>query len=94
MTQQQPPRRYATGGFTGRGDPAMTPRRDTEHLPTICTAGGGFLADPLIVPLSNSSSAGVPRSTSEPIRTVTTAKGGDQAMAVPLVAPLQLGSIA
>ncbi len=21
MTQQQPPRRYATGGFTGRGDP-------------------------------------------------------------------------
>lgn len=32
MTQQQPPRRYATGGFTGRGDPAMTPRRDTEHL--------------------------------------------------------------
>lgn len=32
MTQQQPPRRFATGGFTGRGDPAMTPRRETERL--------------------------------------------------------------
>lgn len=36
--------------------------------------------------MSNSSSAGVPRSVADPIRTVTTAKGGDQAMAVPLVA--------
>lgn len=33
MTQQQPPRRYATGGFTGTGDPSMRPQRDgTEHL--------------------------------------------------------------
>lgn len=32
MTQQQPPRRYATGGFTGAGDSSMRPQRDgTEH---------------------------------------------------------------
>jgi DNA (cytosine-5)-methyltransferase 1 len=33
--------------------------------------------EPIIVPTSNSSSAGVPRSAAEPIRTVTTARGGD-----------------
>lgn len=54
---------------------------------TITASGGGFLAEPLIVPVSNSSSAGVPRSAEDPIRTVTTAKGGDQGVAVPLVAP-------
>lgn len=33
MTQQQPPRRYATGGFTGTGDPSMRARPEgTEHL--------------------------------------------------------------
>lgn len=67
-----------------------------EPLPTITTGGAGGarpgcarpqLVEPLIVPVSNSSSAGVPWSVEEPIRTVTTAKGGDQAMAVPLVAP-------
>ena len=53
------------------------------------TAGGMHhsLAEPIVVPLSNSSSAGVPRGVDEPIRTVTTAKGGDQALATPLVAP-------
>lgn len=58
-----------------------------EPVRTITTTGGGFLAEPLIVPMSNSSSTGTPRGTGEPIRTVTTAKGGDQALAVPLVAP-------
>ena len=71
--------------------------RDLEQpLPTITTGGAGSerpgcarpqLVEPIIVPMSNSSSAGVPRSVADPIRTVTTAKGGDQAMAVPLVAP-------
>lgn len=32
MTQQQPPRRFHTGGFTGTGDPSMRAHRDgTEH---------------------------------------------------------------
>lgn len=71
--------------------------RDLDQpLPTITTGGAGAerpgcarpqLVEPIIVPTSNSSSAGVPRSAAEPIRTVTTAKGGDQALAVPLVAP-------
>ncbi|WP_303638771.1 DNA cytosine methyltransferase [Stenotrophomonas tuberculopleuritidis] len=59
-------------------------------VPTITTGGNGarpHLIEPIIVPTSNTSSAGVPRSAAEPIRTVTTAKGGDQALAVPLVAP-------
>lgn len=71
--------------------------RDLDQpLPRITTGGAGAerpgcarpqLVEPIIVPTSNTSSAGVPRSAAEPIRTVTTAKGGDQALAVPLVAP-------
>lgn len=71
--------------------------RDLDQpLPTITTGGAGAerpgcarpqLVEPIIVPTSNTSSAGVPRSAAEQIRTVTTAKGGDQALAVPLVAP-------
>lgn len=71
--------------------------RDLDQpLPTITTGGSGperpgcarpQLVEPIIVPTSNTSIAGVPRSAAEPIRTVTTAKGGDQALAVPLVAP-------
>ncbi|MDC9654380.1 DNA cytosine methyltransferase [Xanthomonas perforans] len=67
-----------------------------EPLPTITTGGAGSvrpgcarpqLVEPIVLSVSNSSAAGVPRSCAEPIRTVTTAKGGDQAVAVPLVAP-------
>lgn len=71
--------------------------RDLDQpLPIITTGGAGAerpgcarpqLVEPIIVPTSNTSSAGMPRSAAEPIRTVTTAKGGDQALAVPLVAP-------
>jgi DNA (cytosine-5)-methyltransferase 1 len=64
-----------------------TSRPVGDPIPTATGRGAGYLAEALIVPTSNSSSAGVPRSVEEPIRTVTTAKGGDQAMAVPLVAP-------
>ena len=45
------------------------------------------MAEPLVVPLSNSSSLGTPRAVAEPLRTITTAKGGDMALAAPLVAP-------
>ncbi|WP_262228698.1 hypothetical protein [Stenotrophomonas maltophilia] len=66
-----------------------------QSLPTMTTGGAGAerfgfarpqLGEPIIVPTPNTSSAGVPRSAAEPIRTVTTAQGGDQALAVPLVA--------
>jgi len=78
---------------TGAGGAA----RDLDQpLPTITTSGAGGarpgcarpqLVEPLIVPVSNSSNKAPPRSAEDPLRTVTTAKGGDQAMAVPLVAP-------
>jgi DNA (cytosine-5)-methyltransferase 1 len=67
---------------------ANTAQSTNSPVGTI-TAGGihHSLAEPIIVPLSNSSSAGTPRGVDDPIRTVTTAKGGDQALAMPLVAP-------
>jgi DNA (cytosine-5)-methyltransferase 1 len=68
--------------------------RDLDQpLPTIIIGGAGSerpgcarpqLVEPIIVPMSDISSADVPRSVADPIRTVTTAKGGDQAMAVPV----------
>jgi len=67
-----------------------TARPVTQPVPTITTGGNGarpHLIEPIIVPTSNTSSPGVPRSVADPIRTVTTAKGGDQALAVPLLAP-------
>ncbi len=82
--------------FCGAGGLSNGAARDLDQpLPTITTGGAGSerpgcarpqLVEPIIVPTSNTSSAGVPRSAAEPIRTVTTAKGGDQALAVPLVA--------
>lgn len=65
-------------------------RELSEPVPTITTGGNGarpHFIEPLIVPVSNSSNKAPPRSAEDPLRTVTTAKGGDQAMAVPLVAP-------
>ncbi|MCD9096144.1 DNA cytosine methyltransferase [Luteimonas fraxinea] len=65
-------------------------RAVSEPVPTITTGGNGarpHFIEPLIVPVSNSSNKAPPWSTADPIRTVTTAKGGDQALAVPLVAP-------
>lgn len=69
------------------GGPWNAARGVADPLYTVSTAGGGAIAEPIVVPVSNTSSAGTPRAAAEPIRTVTTAKGGDQALAVPLVAP-------
>lgn len=44
-------------------------------------------SEPVIVSTSNSSSAGIPRSAAEPLRTITTAKGGDMAVASPFLVP-------
>lgn len=54
-------------------------------LPTVTGSNEVGVAQALIVPLSNSSSAGVPRSADSPLTTITTAKGGDKALAQPIV---------
>lgn len=55
-----------------------------EPLPTQTGSTEFSVAAPLIVPVCNSSSAGVPRSASLPLATITTVKGGDKALAVPM----------
>lgn len=64
------------GGGSGK---TATPT--SEPVPSVTTKGRFGL----VVPVSNSSSVGVPRSTDDPIRTITTAKGGDQAFAAPVL---------
>lgn len=56
-------------------------------LPAATTKARFALAEALVVSTSNSSAQGVPRPTSEPLRTITTARGGDMAMAEPFVLP-------
>ncbi|MGB1561605.1 MAG: DNA cytosine methyltransferase [Sinimarinibacterium flocculans] len=52
-------------------------------LPTVTGSNELGVAQPLIVTTSNSSAAGIPRSVLDPVRTITTAKGGDMAVAQP-----------
>lgn len=72
---------------SGHGDDGHTPEGrlvDPEKpLPTITGSNEFGIAEPLVVTLSNSSRAGVPRPVSQPINTITTAKGGDKALAEP-----------
>lgn len=56
-----------------------------EPVGTV-TASGNHHA--LIVPVCNSSNTGVPRSASLPLATITTVKGGDKALATPVIVPL------
>lgn len=56
-----------------------------EPVGTV-TASGNHHA--LIVPVCNSSSAGVPRPASLPLATITTVKGGDKALATPVIVPV------
>jgi DNA (cytosine-5)-methyltransferase 1 len=65
------------------GGSGQTAQAVSEPVPAVTTKARFGL----VVPLSNSSSVGVPRETDEPIRTVTTAKGGDQALAIPFLVP-------
>lgn len=48
------------------------------------------LAEPVIVSTSNSSSQGIPRGACEPLRTITTARGGDMAVASPVVSEYRI----
>ncbi|HCZ48673.1 MAG TPA: DNA methyltransferase [Gammaproteobacteria bacterium] len=56
-------------------------------LPTVTGSNELGVAQPLIVSTSNSSAAGIPRSVLDPVRTITTAKGGDMAVAEPFLVP-------
>jgi len=69
--------------YYGSGS-GLTSRPVSSPLPTITTKARFGLAQPLVVELSNSSSASVPRSVAEPLKTITTAKGGDKALAAPI----------
>lgn len=56
----------------------------SRSLPTVTTKARFGLAEPVIVSTCNSSSTGV-RLASDPVRTITTARGGDMAVAEPVV---------
>lgn len=56
----------------------------SRSLPTVTAKARFGLAEPIIVSTCNSSSAGVRLST-DPLRTITTARGGDMAVAEPIV---------
>lgn len=67
------------GSGSGRtGQPASAP------LPAVTTKSRFGVAEPVIVSTCQSSSRGV-RLASEPLRTITTAKGGDMAFAEPVI---------
>jgi DNA (cytosine-5)-methyltransferase 1 len=56
----------------------------SEPLPTVTTKARFGLIEPVVVSTCNSSSAGV-RLAGDPLRTITTARGGDMALAEPIV---------
>lgn len=68
---------YGSGSGT-TGQPCSKP------IPTMTTKCRFGLAEPVVVSTCNSSSAGV-RLASDPVRTITTAKGGDMAVAEPVL---------
>lgn len=69
---------YYGSGSGKSGQPCSRP------LPTITAKARFGLAEPVIVSTCNSSSKGVRLST-DPLRTITTARGGDMAIAEPIV---------
>lgn len=56
-----------------------------EPLASVTTKARFGLAEPVIVSTSNSSNRGIPRGACEPLRTITTARGGDMAVASPVL---------
>ncbi len=68
------------------GGSGETSKPATEPLPAVTTKARFGLAMPLIVSTSNSSSTAAPRSADQPLRTITTAKGGDMGVAQPVIA--------
>lgn len=68
---------YGSGSGTA-GQPCSIP------LPTVTTKARFGLVEPVVVSTCNSSSAGV-RLAGDPLRTITTARGGDMALGEPVV---------
>lgn len=83
-----------TGGAGNLAEPIIAPyygsgsgttgRPCSKPLPTVTTKSRSSLAELVVVSTCNSSSAGV-RLASEPLRTITTAKGGDMAVGEPVL---------
>ena len=69
---------YYGGGSGLTGKPCSVP------LPTVTTKARFGLVEPVVVSTCNSSSRGV-RLAGDPLRTITTARGGDMALGVPVV---------
>jgi DNA (cytosine-5)-methyltransferase 1 len=69
---------YGSGSGT-TGQPCSAP------LPTVTTKARFGLVEPVVVSTCNSSSAGV-RLAGDPLRTITTSRGGDMAVGEPVVA--------
>lgn len=74
---------YYGNGSGKTGQPVSRP------LPVVTTKGRFSVAEPVVVSTCNSNSRGV-RLGSLPLGTITTAKGGDFAMAVPVAEELQI----
>jgi DNA (cytosine-5)-methyltransferase 1 len=66
------------------GGSGLTGKAASEPLDSITTKARFGVAQAVIVSTSNSSSPGVPRGADEPLRTITTAKGGDMGLAAPV----------
>lgn len=73
---------YGSGSGTS-GQPS------SRRIPTITTKGRFGLAEPVVISTCNSSSAGV-RLGSDAVRTITTARGGDMAVAEPVLAEYRI----
>lgn len=56
-----------------------------EPLPTVTTRDRFGIAQPVVVQLSNQSGHQAPRSIGDPLRTITCTRGGDMAMATPIL---------
>jgi DNA (cytosine-5)-methyltransferase 1 len=61
----------------------------SRTMPTVTTKARFGLAEPVVVSTCNTSSRGV-RLASDPVRTITTARGGDQALAEPVLAEMRI----
>lgn len=72
------------GAYYGGGS-GLAAKGVSAPLDTVTTRARFGLAEPVVVSTSNSSTASVPRGTDLPLRTITTAKGGDMAIAAPAV---------
>lgn len=93
-TVDEPLPTILTGGAGNFAEPIVAPyygsgsgtsgKPCSEPLPTITTKARFGMAEPVVVSTCNSSSRGV-RLASDPLRTITTARGGDMALGEPVV---------